>query len=107
MCAVSESGRGARIHVSHVAAACLAYFCCGLTGALCTPGASTGQRYGYGGGRGDRRRRENGIILSGGYLGGGRGRAPREKLLFHVTVILIRLPSSIASGFGGLFIFFA
>lgn len=56
---------------------------------------------------GGQARRENGIILSGGYLGGGRGRAPREKLLFHVTVILIRLPSSIASGFGGLFIFFA
>lgn len=39
--------------------------------------------------------------------GGSRGRAPREKLLIHVAVILIRLPSSIASGFGGLFTFFA
>lgn len=104
MCAVSESGRGARIHVIHVAAASLAYFCCGPTGALCTPVASTGR---------SRVIREGGeglggiIILSGRYLGGSRGRAPREKLLIRVAVILIRLPSSIASGFGGLFIFFA
>lgn len=65
MCAVSESGRGARIHVSHMAAACLAYFCCGLTGALCTPGASTGQRYGYGGGRGTGWERERDNLKRG------------------------------------------
>lgn len=59
MCAVSESGRGTRIHVIHVAAACLAYFCCGLTGALCTPGASTGQFTDRAGGGQARRERDN------------------------------------------------
>lgn len=62
MCAVSESGRGIRIHVLYVAAASLAYFCCGPTGALCTPVASTGQLRTQGQEGGDRLGEERGNL---------------------------------------------
>ena len=42
------------------------------------------------------------LVLS---ISGCRGRVPREKLLLLCGGILIRLPSSIASGFGGQFTF--
>lgn len=45
------------------------------------------------------------ITLIASTYSGGRNRAPREKLLSSSGGILIRLPSSIASGFGCLFTF--
>lgn len=63
MCAVSEIGRGTRIH-GYTWPRPAWHFCCGPTGALCTPVASTGQSRVNGAGEGGRgEEREDGVII--------------------------------------------
>lgn len=91
------------------------FFAAGSTGALCTPAASTGQLRGKQGGRG---RTGTGVGRrgwTGGYIynikreisfGGSRGRAPREKLLFRVTVYFDPVAFVYCVGFWGSVHFF-